>query len=104
MAYHIDKAELRKNLHKDMLKYDKGVYLLLRTNKDRTESIYPQLFTLFGINKKHYRKGLTKLVPISDFETIKPLLINLDVSAFKIIINDHNCHTSAQANISNPRK
>lgn len=104
LAFHTDKSELRKNLHEDILKYDKGVYLLLRTNKDRTESIHSQLFTLFGIDKRHYRKGLTKLVPISDFETIKPLLINLDVSAFKVIVNDHNSHTFTQANIKNPRK
>ena len=84
LCQHVDKGELPKNVHRRFDNSSKGAYLLLRTNKDRTEKIQPQLFNLFGI--KEFRKGKLKIVPISDFETYKPLLTNLDVSAFKIVI------------------
>lgn len=84
LSQHIDKGELPKNIHRKFDNYTKGAYLLLRTNKDRTEKIHPQLYNLFGIKK--FRKGKLRIVPISDFEKYKPLLENLDVSAFKIVI------------------
>ena len=83
-SQHIDKGELPQNIHRKFDNYTKGAYLLLRTNKDRTEKIHPQLYNLFGIKK--FRKGKLRIVPISDFEKYKPLLENLDVSAFKIVI------------------
>lgn len=83
-SQHIDRGELPKRVHTKFANYPKGAYLLLRTNKDRTEKIHPQLYTLFGI--KEFRKGKLKIVPIADFEKYKPLLVNLDVSAFKIVV------------------
>ena len=83
-SQHVDKGELPKSVHRKFANYPKGAYLLLRTNKDRTEKIHPQLYNLFGIKK--FRKGKLKIVPIADFEKYKPLLLNLDVSAFKIVI------------------
>ncbi len=84
LAQHKDIGELPKSLHRKFATYPKGAYLLLRTNKDRTEDVHPQLYALFGIKK--FRKGKIKIVPIADFEKYKPLLVNLDVSAFKIVI------------------
>lgn len=84
LSQHVDKGELPKRVHKKFDDYSKGAYLLLRTNKDRTEKIHPQLYNLFGIKK--FRKGKLKIVPIADFEKYKPLLKNLDVSAFKIVV------------------
>lgn len=83
LKQHVDFEELPKNLHKKFDNLAKGAYLLLRTNKDRTENLHPTLFSLFGINR--YRKGRIKIIPISDFEKYKPLMENLDVSAFKIV-------------------
>lgn len=80
---HVDINELLKNLQHKFKDKPEGAYLILRTNKDRTENIHPQLFSLFGLSK--YRKGKIIIVPISDFEKYVPLLENLDVSAFKIV-------------------
>lgn len=80
---HIDFGELPQNCHERFKNKEKGVYLLLRTNKDRSQDILPQLFTLFGINK--YRKGLIKIIPINKYNEVVPLLKHLDVSAFKVI-------------------
>lgn len=84
LSQHVDKGELPKRVHKKFDNYSSGAYLLLRTNKDRTERIHPQLYNLFGIKK--FRKGKLKIVSIADFEKYKPLLKNLDVSAFKIVV------------------
>lgn len=84
LSQHVDKGELPKSTHRKFADYPQGAYLLLRTNKDRTEKIHPQLFNLFGIKK--FRKGKLKIIPITDFEKYKPLLKNLDVSAFKVIV------------------
>jgi len=84
LSQHVDKGELPKRVHRKFDNYSQGAYLLLRTNKDRTEKIHPQLYNLFGIKK--FRKGKLKIVPIADFEKYKPLLKNLDVSAFKIVV------------------
>lgn len=75
-----------KNCAKKISENGEGSYLLLRTNKDRTESIHPQLYSLFGINKNRYRKGLIHIVSIEKYNEIINLLENLDVSAFKIIV------------------
>lgn len=80
---HKDFKELPKNLYKKFEDKSSGAYLLLRTNKDRTEDLHPMLFSLFGIKK--YRKGKIKIVPIEEFETYKPLMEHLDVSVFKIV-------------------
>ena len=85
LSQHVDKGELPKSTHRKFADYPQGAYLLLRTNKDRTEKIHPQLFNLFGIKK--FRKGKLKIIPITDFEKYKPLLKNLDVSAFKVIVH-----------------
>lgn len=84
LSQHVDKGELPKNVHRKFSNYPQGAYLLLRTNTDRTEIIHPQLYNLFGI--KEFRKGKIKIVPIADFEKYRPLLMNLDVSAFKIVV------------------
>ncbi len=83
LLQHVDFNELPHNLTSKFNDKDPGAYLVLRTNKDRTDDIHPQLYSLFGIKK--YRKGRIKIVPISDFEKYIPLFENLDVSAFKIV-------------------
>ena len=86
LKQHVDYKELPINsIVRKCKKIDGGAYLLLRTNRDRTEEIHERVFTLFGISE--YEKGKTKIVSISDFEKYKPLLENLDVSAFKLIIS-----------------
>ncbi len=80
---HVDIEELPKNLYKKFDSLKKGAYLILRTNKDRTEDLHPQLYSLFGIKK--YKKGKIKIVPIEDYNTYKPLMENLDVSVFKVV-------------------
>ena len=80
---HVDYEELPKSLNSKFNEYDIGAYLLLRTNKDRTENLHPFLCNLFGIKK--YKKGKIKIVPISEFEIYKPLMENLDISAFKVV-------------------
>lgn len=83
LLQHVDKEELPQNLQYKFNDKPKGAYLVLRTNRDRTEDIHPLLCSLFGIRK--YRKGRIKIVPIADFEDYVPLLEHLDVSAFKIV-------------------
>ena len=83
ITQHVDYEELPKNIHKKFENLECGAYLLLRTNKDRTEKLHPSICTLFGINK--YSKGKIKIVPIELFDEYKPLMENLDVSAFKIV-------------------
>lgn len=80
---HVDIEELPKNVLRRFAKKPKGAYLLLRTNKDRTEDLHPLLFALMGIKK--YKKGCIKVVDISEHDKYRPLFENLDVSAFKII-------------------
>lgn len=83
LKYHVDYNELPTNLPICARNSKKGAYLLLRTNKDRTEAIHPMLCSFFGI--KEYEKGKIKIVPIEDFNLYKKLLENLDVSAFKVV-------------------
>ncbi|MBQ9700776.1 MAG: hypothetical protein IJV71_09180, partial [Lachnospiraceae bacterium] len=80
---HVDFKELPKNIHKRFETLPVGAYLLLRTNKDRTEDLHPMLFSIFGIKK--YGKGKIKIVPVEEFETYKPLMENLDVSVLKVV-------------------
>lgn len=80
---HVDYGELAPSLVKKFNKKTKGAYLLMRTNKDRTESLRLFICTVFGI--KDYEKGKIKIVPIEQFDEYKPLFENLDVSAFKVI-------------------
>lgn len=84
LSQHVDKGELPKRVYKKFDDYSEGAYLLLRTNKDRTEKIHPQLYKLFSIKK--FRKGKLKIVSIAEFEKYKPLLKNLDVSVFKVVV------------------
>lgn len=87
LKQHVDYKELPvKTISRKCKALDNGAYLLLRTNRDRTEDIHERVFTLFGISE--YEKGKIKIKPISDFEKYKPILENLDVSAFKIIVNN----------------
>lgn len=84
LKQHVDYEELPEDsIVRKCRRLDGGTYLLLRTNRDRTEKIHERVFILFGISK--YEKGKIKIVPISEFEKYKPLLENLDVSAFKLI-------------------
>lgn len=83
LKQHVDYEELPANLYKRFSNKLPGAYLVLRTNKDRSEDLHPFLFSLFGIDK--YEKGKIKIIPINEFEKYEPLLKNLDVSAFKIV-------------------
>lgn len=80
---HVDYKELPKTVHKKFDCLEQGAYLLLRTNKDRTEKLHPSINTLFGISK--YKKGKIKIIPVQSFDEYKPLMENLDVSAFKVV-------------------
>lgn len=83
LQQHVDYGELPKKLHKKITDMEKGTYLILRTNKDKTESIHPEVCSIFGLNK--YDKGKIKIVPISNYQQYHNILENLDVSAFKVI-------------------
>lgn len=83
LKFHADYHELPKNLHKRFVRKPKGAYLVMRTNKDRTEDLHPFICSVFGL--KEYEKGKVKIVPIAEFEKYKPLFENLDVSAFKVV-------------------
>ncbi|MBD5542721.1 MAG: hypothetical protein HDR01_00390 [Lachnospiraceae bacterium] len=83
LKQHVDYEELPKGITKKFVNLLPGAYLLLRTNKDRTEDLHPTIYSVFGIKK--YRKGKIKIVPIDEFDTYKELLEHLDVSAFKIV-------------------
>lgn len=88
LEQHIDRYELPKNLCELIEKKADGAYLILRTNRERTEDIHPQLCSLFGIKK--YKKGKILIKPLSEFDKYVPLLEHLDVSAFKVVkITDH---------------
>ena len=82
---HVDIEELPKTVNRKFTNLPPGSYLLLRTNTDRTENLHPKIFTLFGITR--YRKGHIKVIPISAYNTHKPIFENLDVSAFKVVIS-----------------
>lgn len=88
LKQHVDYNELPANLYKRFNKKTAGAYLVLRTNKERSEDLQPFICSLFGIKK--YEKGKIKIVPIDEFETYEPLLRNLDVSAFKIVKQQTN--------------
>lgn len=83
LKQHVDYEELPQNISRRFSDLSPGAYLLLRTNKDRTEDLHPTIYSLFGIKK--YRKGRIKIVPIDQFDEYKALMENLDVSAFKIV-------------------
>lgn len=83
LKQHVDYEELPDNLQYRFNKRPKGAYLVLRTNKDRTEKLSPFIQSVFGI--KEYEKGKIKIVPIEDFDKYKPLFENLDISAFKVV-------------------
>jgi len=80
---HVDYKELPQNIHKKFENLPAGSYLILRTNKDRTEELHPMLFSLFGMKK--YYKGKIKIISVEEFEMYKPLMENLDVSVFKVV-------------------
>lgn len=82
---HVDLKQLPDKLDNTLIQRPSGAYLILRTNKDRTESIHPTLFAAFGIKKSCYRQGIIRIVPLSHFNQYRKLLQNLDVSAFKIV-------------------
>ncbi|MBD5082447.1 MAG: hypothetical protein HDT44_11895, partial [Ruminococcaceae bacterium] len=88
LEQHVDRFELPKNLCDRIKKYDDGAYLILRTNRDRTEDIHPQLCSLFNLPK--YSKGKILIRPISEFDRYIPLLEHLDVSAFKVVKATYN--------------
>mgnify|MGYP004660061177 CR=1 FL=1 len=85
LRQHKDFGSLPKNLPSKLRKKDKGAYLVLRTNKDRTEQLSPEICTYFGMKK--YRQGKIKIEPISNFQKYVKLFINLDVSVFKIVVS-----------------
>lgn len=80
---HRDFGELPKNYHKKFYKKSKGAYLIIRTNKDRTEKYQEEICSVFGL--KTYEYGKVKTVPINRYYELKHLFENLDVSAFKVI-------------------
>lgn len=72
---------------------DAGSYLLLRTNKSDSsvsENVRKFVSTEFGFSVNPITVGHIKVVPLSDYERIKPMLDNLDVTAFKIIKSTAN--------------
>lgn len=85
LKMHSDFDELPNNVHEKFDNYPKGAYLLLRTNKGRTESIEPHIIALF--ETEDVTRGKITIVNIGQFDNVKDLLINLDVSAFKIVKN-----------------
>lgn len=80
---HVDIGELPKTLHRRFKDKPSGAYLILRTNKDRTDTLHPFILSLFGLKK--YEKGKIKIVSLNDFTKYKSLMENLDVSAFKVV-------------------
>lgn len=85
LKLHVDYDEISKaRAHHRFKDLPKGGYLLLRTNKDRTENLHSQVFTLFGIRR--YRKGCIKVIPLADHDKYRDLFENLDVSAFKVVV------------------
>ena len=83
LKQHIDYCDLPKNLSSKFAKEEKGAHLLLRVNKDVTESYHEDILNLFKMKK--YRIGKVKIVPISDFNRYEYLFRHLDVSVFKIV-------------------
>ncbi len=83
LKQHVDYEELPHDVHRKFENLLPGAYLLLRTNKDRTEDLHPTIYSLFGIRK--YRKGKIKIVSIDEFDTYRILMEHLDVSAFKVV-------------------
>lgn len=81
----MDYDQLPKNYYKRFYKKAPGAYLVLRTNRDRTQDIRPEIFKLFRIKK--YGKGKLRIIRIDEFEKYKQLMINLDVSVFKVVKN-----------------
>lgn len=95
---HVDFKELPANLLKSLQSYPDGAYLVLRTNKDRTETLHPFICTAFGLEE--YERGKIKIVSVSEFEIYRPMLENLDVSAFKVVINHSDVLKSSDETIS----
>lgn len=83
LKQHVDYGELPNDLINRFDKLGSGAYLILRTNKNRSEHISPWLLNYFNINE--FKKGKILIVPIDEFEKCKGLLFNLDVSAFKVV-------------------
>lgn len=94
LKQHIDYCELPANLSQNINELPDGSYLIMRTNKDRTESLNPFLCSVFGISE--YEKGKITIVPIEDFDKYKPLFENLDVSVFKIVKSTYNSQTEIE--------
>lgn len=85
LKMHSDYDELPDDAYKKFDDQPKGAYLFLRTNRGRTQSIEPHISAIFGIEDITHGKITT--VPIVRFSEIKDILVNLDVSAFKIVKN-----------------
>ena len=92
LQQHVDFKELPASLVKTLESFPPGAYLLLRTNKDRTENLHPFICNTFGLEE--YEKGKIKLVPIEEFEKYRPMLENLDVSAFKVVVSSQSQSSS----------
>lgn len=97
LKQHIDYEELPKNLYKRFSRKPDGAYLVLRTNKDRTEDLHPNICSFFGLSE--YERGKIKIVPIEQFDSCKEMLKNLDVSAFKVV-KAHNIKRIKNTNSS----
>lgn len=84
LKQHVDYGQLPANLGDRLAKNTKGAYLVLKINTDRTKNLHPLLFSLFGKDEYNRRKVLIK--PISEIKKFEPLLKNLDISAFKVVV------------------
>jgi len=81
---HKDYRQLPLKIHKVLTECDKGAYLLLRTNsKGRSKKIHSYICSVFKMRK--FRIGKVKIVPIEKLMEYRRLLMNLNVSAFKIV-------------------
>lgn len=96
LKQHVDYQELPKNLNRKFNRKPAGSYLILRTNKDRTENLHPNICTFFGLNE--YERGKIKIIPIEEIDSCKEMLKNLDVSAFKIVKSPNTSKNRAGKN------
>lgn len=83
LKYHVDFEQLPRNLSGRFRELDPGAYLVIRTNRGRTEDLWPFISSVFALKKR--RNGKIRIIPISEFEKYRCLFQNLDVSAFKVV-------------------
>ncbi len=99
LQHHVDIGELPfKKLCKDLSKKPDGTYLVLRINREYTKntSFKERVSQYFKID--NYEIGSTKIANIDEFNDIRYMLENLDVSAYKIVVKHNPRHKNAKSN------